>query len=106
MSASSGVLQRAALPLTMGVWAIVMVVMGLLLLLEFPPRFGPMGGVWGTRIMLAAGATSLAMGEFMMVVVGRRVFPGASAWLAGAMEVLPWLALGAAAIVGVVLWTQ
>lgn len=105
MSAAARVLRRAVLPVTMGVWAVVMVVMGLLLLLEFPPRFGPMGGVWGTRVMLAAGVTSLAMGEFMVAVVGRRVFPRAHARVAGVFEAVPWIALGVAAVFGAFLWT-
>ena len=96
--------QRAILPVTTGIWALVLVIMGLLLMFEFPSRFGPMVGMWGTRAFWAAGALSLAMGEFILAVEARRVFPRAHPRVAGAFEIFPWLALGCAALLGGVLW--
>lgn len=96
-------LSRSAFLLSLTAWSFVMVMMGLLLIVEFPVRFGPMGELWG-RVFMAAGATVLAMGEFMFIFVARRIFPFAEDRVAGAMELLPWIALAGAAVLGVVHW--
>lgn len=96
-------LSRSAFLLSMTAWSFVMVIMGLLLLIEFPVRFRPMGEHWA-RVFMIAGVAVLAMGEFMFIFVARRVFPMADARVAGVMEALPWIGLAGAGVLGVVHW--
>jgi hypothetical protein len=85
-------------------WGFVMVVMGLLMILEFPLRFGPMGGEMGRRVFVVLGALLLTFGELLFVDAAHRVFPRAEPRLAVVLEVLPWVLLGVGVIVGAVLW--
>lgn len=93
-------MSRSLLVLCAGLWSAVMVVVGTLLVLEWPARFG-----WWEEPWRIFGAALIAAGQFIFALVAARMFPIASPRVTGAFEVLPWLGL-AVLLAGGWLWQQ
>ncbi|MBC7834076.1 MAG: hypothetical protein H7Y88_03125 [Phycisphaerales bacterium] len=79
-------------------WAWLMIVVGLLAILEWPARVP----AWD-RALYVIGAMLLAMGQFVLALVAARLFPAASARLTATFELLAWIAIASALVLGVVL---
>lgn len=91
-------LWRGVLVGCLGLWAYVMVVVGLLAALEWPSRFEPLG-----RLCLVFGAGLVALGEFLLAMLASRLFPRANPIMTGIGELVPWAAL-VLVLAGVLLW--
>lgn len=99
-----GGLVRFSLLLSAGVWTFAMLVIGLLLLFEWPARFGPIvkNAVWVSPVL---GATLFASGEYVLAMLLRELFPKAAPILFRAAAWAPWLSLLLLGPFGVMLWT-
>lgn len=77
-------------------WALTMVVVGLLAMMEWPGRFP------GLKIFLiVAGVVLVCAGQFVFAFAASTVCPEADARVTGLSELIPWL-VAAATLVGVV----
>lgn len=73
-----------------GLWAWVMVVVGLLAVLDWPGRLGLSPVPW---LVTLAGLTFIAGGVFTFAMTLGRVLPMTVAWVRLSFEALPWVAL-------------
>lgn len=79
---------RALLIAVAGAWSAVMVIVGVLLVLDWPLRFGGWAKPWQVF-----GAALIAAGQFVFALVAARVFPLASGRVMAVFEALPWVGL-------------
>lgn len=105
-------LVRLALLVGIGAWSFALLLIGLLMLFdwpdrlfEWPGRIGPiLRGWWGLAWYLG-GAAAVAAGEYLLVMLLREVFPKASPALMRAASWAPWTALAVLGPIGVMLWS-
>lgn len=69
-----------------GVWSAIMIVVGVLLITDWPDRFGWLTGPWQI-----AGPAMIAAGQFLFAFVVARLFPMANRKVTIAFETLPWV---------------
>ena len=69
-----------------GAWSAIMVVVGALLVTDWPARFG-----WQTGYWELAGAALVAAGQFVFAFAAARFFPLANRKVTIAFESLPWV---------------
>jgi hypothetical protein len=101
---------RFTLLLSAGVWSFAMLVIGLLMVFEWPGRFGPIvggstGGLGGWLWPLA-GAAAAAAGEYVFVMLLREMFPRAAPSLIRIASWTPWLVFAVLGPIGVMMWSN
>ncbi|MBX3385159.1 MAG: hypothetical protein KF768_01160 [Phycisphaeraceae bacterium] len=101
---------RFTLLLSAGVWSFAMLVIGLLMVFEWPGRFGPIvgggpGGLGGWLWPLA-GAAAVAAGEYVFVMLLREMFPRAAPGLIRIASWAPWMAFAVLGPIGVMMWSN
>lgn len=104
-----GAFVRFTLLMSAGVWSFAMLVIGLLMVFEWPGRFGPIvgggRGGWGNWVWPVLGASAVAAGEYVFVMLLRELFPRASPGLIRAVTWVPWTAMAVLAPIGVMMWS-
>lgn len=91
-------LRTITLSLTLAALGTVMMVMGMLVIFDFPARLG-----LPHRHALLFGIPLCAMGQFLYAVAADFLFPGADPRVTGAFELAPWVVL-LLSLVGVLIW--
>ncbi len=84
--------------LCLSAWALVMVVVGLLAMIEWPGRFPSL-----KLFLIVAGVVLTCAGQFVFAYTASTACPEADSRVTGMAELIPWL-VAAATLVGVVLW--
>jgi hypothetical protein len=85
------------LSLTLALSGTVMMVMGMLVMVDWPAKIG-----MHTRTGLLFGIPLCAMGQFLYAVAADFLFPDADPRVTGTFELAPWIVM-AAAFVGVLI---
>jgi hypothetical protein len=100
VSIGSRWIPRTILVLAAGVWAWVMIVLGLLILTDWRTRFVAL--LHAPYPALCVGAALVASGVFVFAMAAVRLFPLANPRITAMFEVFPWLALALVLIGGLV----
>lgn len=98
LSRMSRWIAKTLLVMSASAWSLVLVVVGVLMMGEWPERFGFWVKPW-----LGCGAAMACAGVFLFAVTCGRVFPLANRRVKAMFEVAPWLAL-LGTLIGVATW--